>query len=213
MLKRIVEKNQNENFYGIENARKYAEESEKSSKMRFRGFMSKLNELGIKGNFLEIGAGSGTLASLIVEKNENINITAVEISTDMVVVANEYIKKKELDQKINMINGDIEDEKLLKKLGKFDLVYSTFSLHHWENPKEVIVNLMQYLNDDGVLMIYDLKRVWWLYFIPNQNGFFKSIRASFKAEEIKEMLDTIGIKNYKIENKFPYFIQNIIIWK
>lgn len=212
-MKRVVEKDQNENFSGIENARKYAEESEKSSKMRFRIFLNKLDSFNIKGNYLEVGAGPATLASIIVEKNENIDITALEISIDMVTVANEYIKKKGLEQKINIINGDAEDEKLIKKLGKFELVYSTFFLHHWENPKETILNLLQYLNDDGVLMIYDLKRVWWLYFIPIKNGFFKSIRAAYKKEEIKEMLDTIGIKNYKIENKFPYFIQNIIIRK
>ena len=35
MLKRIIENNQDENFVGIENAKKYAEESEKSAKMIF----------------------------------------------------------------------------------------------------------------------------------------------------------------------------------
>ncbi len=213
MLKRIVEEHQNESFSGIENARKYAEEFEKSSKTRFRGLLNKLTDLDIKGNYLEVGAGSGTLAGMIVERDENINITGIEISTDMVTVANEYIKKKGLEQRINIINGDIEDEKLIKELGKFDLIYSTFSLHHWDNPKKVITNLMQYLNDNGVLLIYDLKRVWWLYWVPKQNGFFKSIRASYKPKEIEEILDTIGIKNYKIENIFPFFMQNITIWK
>ena len=28
---------------------------------------------------------------------------------------------------------------------------------------------MQYLNDNGVLLIYDLKRVWWLYWVPKRN--------------------------------------------
>lgn len=213
MLKRIVEGHQNESFSGIENARKYAEESEKSSKTRFRGLLNKLTDLDIKGNYLEVGAGSGTLAGMIVERDENINITGIEISTDMVTVANEYIKKKGLEKRINIINGDIEDKKLIKELGKFDLIYSTFSLHHWDNPNKVITNLMQYLNDNGVLLIYDLKRVWWLYWVPKQNGFFKSIRASYKPKEIEEILDTIGIKNYKIENIFPFFMQNITIWK
>ena len=103
MLKRIVENHQNEVFAGIENARKYAEESEKSSKMRFRGFLNKINKLNIKGNYLEIGAGSGTLATMIAKRNKDINITAIEVSTDMITVANEYINEKSLESQINFI--------------------------------------------------------------------------------------------------------------
>ncbi len=213
MLKRIVENHQDENFTGIENARKYAEEAEKSSKMRFRGFLKKLAILSIKGKYLEVGAGSGTLAAMIAEHNKNINITAIEISPDMITVGNEYIKKKKLESHVGFINGNIEDDKLLDKLGKFDLVYSTFSLHHWENPEKAIKNLMEYVKDDGILLIYDLKRVWWLYWIPNQNGFFKSIRASYKPYEIKKILSNLCVKKYEIKNVFPFFMQNIIIWK
>ncbi|MCD4819166.1 MAG: class I SAM-dependent methyltransferase [Candidatus Cloacimonetes bacterium] len=213
MLKRIIEDHQNEVFSGIENARKYAEESEKSSKMRFRGFLKKLDDLNILGNYLEIGAGSGTLAAMIAKRNKDINITAIEISSDMITVANEYIKKKSLESQIKFIEGNIEDDKLSEKLGKFDLVYSTFSLHHWENPAKGIKNLMQFVKEDGVLLIYDLKRVWWLYWIPKQNGFFKSIRAAYRPNEIKQLLEESSITKYEISNIFPYFIQNITIWK
>ena len=94
MLKRIVENHQDEHFRGIENAREYAKEAEKSSKMRFRGFLNKLAILNIKGEYLEVGAGTGTLAAMIAKDNRKINITAIEMSPDMIAVGNEYIKKK-----------------------------------------------------------------------------------------------------------------------
>ncbi len=213
MLKRIVEDHQNEVFNGIENARKYAEESEKSSKMRFRGFLKRIDKLNIKGNYLEIGAGSGTLATMIAKRNKDINITAIEISSDMITVANECIKKESLESQISFIEGNIEDDNFSEQLGKYDLIYSTFSLHHWQNPEKVIKNLIQYLKEDGMLLIFDLKRVWWLYWIHKQTGFYKSIRASYKQNEIKEMLKTIGVEKYKINVIFPYFLQNIIIRK
>ena len=78
MLKRIVEKHQDENFRGIENARKYAKD------------------------------------------NTKINITAIEMSPDMITVGNEYIKKKKLESQVGFINGNIEDDMLLDKLDKFD---------------------------------------------------------------------------------------------
>lgn len=213
MFKRIIEEHQDENFSGIENARKYAKESAESSKMRFRGLLKKLNYLNIKGDYLEIGAGSGILATMIAENNKGVDITAIEISSDMITVANEYLEKKKIKSQIKFIEGNIEDEKLLQKLGKYDLIYSTFSLHHWNNPKKVIIELMKLLNDNGILMIYDLKRAWWLYWIPKQNGFFKSIRAAYTKHEVKEMLRGIDIEKYKIESKFPFFLQNIVIWK
>lgn len=213
MFKRIVEGHQEEYFSGIKNARKYAEESEKSSKMRFRGFLNKLNTFNIKGSYLEIGASSGILSAIIAENNKDVNITAVEISSDMVSVASESINTKKLNSQIQFIAANIEDESVLQKLGKYDLIYSTFSLHHWKNPKKVINNLLRLLNDDGVLMIYDLKRVWWLYWIPKQNGFLKSVRASYRPYEIKKILKNIGINKYEIISIFPFFIQNITIWK
>ena len=213
MLKKIIENHQDENFRGMENARRYAKEAEKSSKMRFRGFLNKLAILNIKGEYLEVGAGTGTLAAMIAKDNTKINITAIEMSLDMITIGNEYIKKKKLESQVGFINGNIEDDALLDKLGKFDLVYSTFSLHHWENPEKAIKNLMEYVKEDGVVLLYDLKRVWWLYWIPSQNGFFKSIRASYKPYEIKKILRNLGVKEYEIENIFPFFMQNVTIWK
>ncbi len=213
MTERIVEKQQNDAFFGIENARKYAKESEKSSKMRFGGFLKRLNNLNINGKYLEIGAGSGVLAAMIAKSNQDIDITAVEISPDMITVANEYLEKENLTSQIRFIEGKITDEMFLEKLGKYDLIYSTLSLHHWEDPQKTITNLMKLLNDKGVLMIFDLRRVWWLYWVPSQSGFYKSIRAAYKKHELEEMLESINIKKYKIESIFPFFLQNVTIRK
>ncbi len=213
MLKRVVEEQQNEAFTGIENARKYAEEAEKSSKMRFGGFLKRLNNLNIDGKYLEIGAGSGVLAAMIAKNNKDIDITAIEPSPDMITVANEYIEKENLTTQIKFIKGNITEDAFLEKLGKYDLIYSTLSLHHWDDPKKTIMNLMKLLNENGALMIFDLKRVWWLYWVPSQSGFYKSIRAAYIKHELEEMLSSINIDKYKIESIFPFFLQNITIRK
>jgi 2-polyprenyl-3-methyl-5-hydroxy-6-metoxy-1,4-benzoquinol methylase len=213
MPKRIIEDHQEDFFSGLENARKYAEEAEKSSKMRFRGFLKRLRESNVKGRYLEVGAGSGILATMIAENDRDVSITALDISSDMVSVAGEYIEKKGLQSQILPITGNIEDEDYIRTLGTFDFIYSTFSLHHWSNPVAVINNLMQLLNDQGILMIYDLKRVWWLYWIPIENGFFKSIRAAYKPDEIRMILQKTTATRYKIETLFPFFLQNITLRK
>jgi len=69
------------------------------------------------------------------------------------------------------------------------------------------------LNTDGILYIHDLKRVFWLYFIKTESGFFNSIRAAYRPAEIKTMLNKTGIKNYKIKTIFPFFMQSVLIRK
>jgi ubiquinone/menaquinone biosynthesis C-methylase UbiE len=213
MLNRVTENHFDDTFSNIESARKYSEQTEKSSKMRYRGFLKILDELNIKGKYLDVGAGSGILATMIAERSKDIHIIAMELSPIMITIGNEIVKNKSLQSQIKFVNGNIEDSNSLRKQEKFDLVYSTFSLHHWGNPVKAISNLMQYVKDGGVLMIFDLKRVWWLYWIPIQTGFFKSIRASYKSQELMKIVNSIGIKRYEINNISPGFIQNITIWK
>ena len=213
MFKRQIEINQEETFSNIDSAREYSEQSEKSSKMRYDGFIKELRKLKISGKYLDVGAGSGIVATMIAKQNRNINITALEISPIMITIGNEYIEKKGLQSQIDFIDGNIEDDELLNKLGQFDLVYSTFSLHHWEHPQKAINNMLRYVKDGGTLILYDLKRVWWLYCIPKNTGFFTSIRAAYIPKELKEILNTVNITSYKIKNVFPFFLQNIIIRK
>ena len=90
MPKRIIEDHQEDFFSGLENARKYAEEAEKSSTMRFRGFLKRLRENNVKGRYLEVGDGPGILATMIAENDRDVSVTALDISPDMISVSSEY---------------------------------------------------------------------------------------------------------------------------
>lgn len=211
MFKRKVEVHQNESFAGLEAAKEYAESAENST-IRYRAFLSNLKSLNIQGKYLDVGAGTGNLAATIAQNNPALEITALEISTDMVTVGEEYIENKGLQNQIKFIKGDAVNKETMDELGKFDLIYSTYSLHHWENPKEVIDKLLPHLSNNGVLYIYDLRRVWWLYWLPINNGVFNSIRAAYLRGEIKAMLPDLRPEAYEIKYEFP-FMQSVIIRK
>lgn len=212
MLKRVEEKHQ-EAISGMESAKQYAEMARKSPRMRYRGFLKEIKSLHIKGKYLEIGAGVGILTAMIAEEDPDVHITAVEISSDMVTVAQEYIAEKKLQNRIHFVVGDASDEKIVRKLGKFDLVYCTFTMHHWKDPEKVICNLLKAVENKGILFIHDLKRVWWLYWLPIHNGFFDSIRAAYTPSEIKAIFQKLGINQYEIKKVFPFFLQSIIVRK
>jgi len=69
------------------------------------------------------------------------------------------------------------------------------------------------VNDNGILIIADLKRIWWLYYLPIQNNWFiSSIRASYTLGEVKSILKKLNIDKYKIKNIFP-LSRLIVIFK
>jgi len=130
----------------------------------------------------------------------------------MTRTAKKEVNKNGLQNRIRFIQGNAENEELIGDLGKFNLIYSTFSLHHWKDPMKVIRNCLNALTQDGVLFLYDLRRVWWLYSLPIHNGFLDSIRAAYIKTELQQMVESIGVENYEIKSEFP-FMQLIICKK
>ena len=210
-MKRMVESHQ-DYFFDIENANKYLDDAKNASKARFSNFLSALKKLDIKGRYLEIGSGPGILTQVVAIQHPKVEIIANDISPEMIKLAQQDLDK-DLKKRIKYEIGNACDINSLKDLGKFNLIYSTFTLHHWDNAELAIKNLYSMLNDNGLLYIHDLRRVIWLYYIKSDSGFFKSIRAAYKPSEIKILLNKTGIKNYKIKTIFPFFMQSILIKK
>jgi ubiquinone/menaquinone biosynthesis C-methylase UbiE len=211
MFERIVEPGQDGALVGREIAANYVEMAERLM-VQYRGFLKGFETLRVGARYLEVGPGPGVLTVAVARENPDAQIVGVEISPDMVSVGKEYVERAGLADRIQFIVGDAEDKKLLRSLGPFDLVYSTFSLHHWKDPQRVIQNLMSALVDGGTLYIHDLRRAWWLYWAPIHNGFWDSIRAAYVAREMREMLEEMGIERYQVKNVFP-FMQSILIGK
>ena len=210
-MKRIAENHQ-DIFLTFNNANKYLNIAKNASKAKYNNFLSSLKKLDIKGRYLEIGSGPGILTQVVAAQHPNAEIIAYDVSPEMIKLAKQDLAEN-LKTRIEYKIGDACDVNSIKDIGKFDLIYSTFTLHHWDNAESAIKNLYSMLNDNGVLYIHDLKRVIWLYYIKLEGGFFNSIRAAYRPNEIKTMLKMIGIKNYKIQTIIPFFMQSILIKK
>jgi predicted O-methyltransferase YrrM len=129
-MKRI-EEHQEETITDIESAKEYFNSVIKKVKL-YGNLIKQIKLLNVNGRYLELGSGPCVLTALIAESIPGIHITAIDISDHMTEIARKYIKDKNLDDKISVITGDPTDEEMLKKLGKFDLVYSSYSMHHWK---------------------------------------------------------------------------------
>ncbi len=197
----------------LEDAMEYALEMRKHGPLIYSAVRKHILALNISGRYLEVGAGPCILAAMIAENHRHVHITALDISPHMVAVAREYLQESQLQERIRLVIGDASDKATLASLGEFDLVYSTFSLHHWENPEKTISNLWNVVAENGLLYIHDFRPVWWGRFLPLDEGARHSMRISRTPAEIKSLFQRLSLPNPEIKRLFPYFVQAVIARK
>lgn len=198
---------------GNNDARKYAENHKKYAKFMYGGLIKRISSYGKTSRYLEIGAGPGFLTMMLAQANPGISITAIDISPEMVEVASEYVKENRLEGRIQYLVGDVADEELIKGLGDFDLVYSSYSLHDWQEPEKSIRNLWRAVGDKGLLYIYDFRKMAWLRFLPIKSGEKDAILATPSSRKMQATLKAAGITDFSIKTRFPFLHQTIIARK
>ncbi len=199
-------------FLEPDNAARYLREAKKSSRSRFVSFLNQLKKLDVKGKYLEVGCGPGILTQIVARQHPEAEIIATDVSPEMLRLAKQDLDE-DLKERVSYGIADACDMDSLREYGTFDLIYTTFTLHHWSNAEAGFRNLYQLLESNRILYVQDLKRVWWLYYFGSNNGFFKSIRASYRPKEIDRILQKIGIDDYKIKTIFPWFMQTVKVKK
>lgn len=198
-------------FNGIETARKYLQMQKGFGTRYLEEFLLKFKQLNKTGKYLEAGPGPGYVTSLIEQRFKPVSITGLECSTDMISVAEEFLKGTKTETRIDFVAGTVEDTKIIESLGKFDMIYTTYSMHHWNDVQKGIKNLYDALDKNGILFIFDYFRNGFFYYFKMKRRVRESIRAAFRPAEIEQMLLNLGITNYEISKQGVYLF--IIIRK
>jgi predicted O-methyltransferase YrrM len=206
-------KQKEDEIWGKEKVRKYAAGHKKWAGLMYSGVVKSVGEIKKTGRFLEMGAGPGFLAMMLAREYPDIKITAVDLSPDMAEVAREYIAANRLEDRISYIVGDVGDGEFMRRLGKFDLVYTTFCLHDWKPPDDAIRNLWEAVKDNGVLYLHDFRRMGFLRILPIKDKGFEAMKAAYVPGEIKTVLQKTGITNYMIRDRFPFIYLSVIARK
>jgi predicted O-methyltransferase YrrM len=192
---------------GAETAEDYLAMQRRLGRFYLKGFLKILARQNKSGRFLEVGPGPGYQTAIIAEGHPEAEIVGLEPSADMVRIATAYIAEKGLSERVRFVEGAVEDETLFAGLGEFDLIYSTFSLHHWTDPARAFRNLYNALSESGVMLTFDFERRWVTYYLmPGTRGMRESIKAAYTREEVKAMLAALGVSAFTIERRFPYMV-------
>jgi len=155
------------------------------------------------GLALEIGPGSGYLGLEWLKKTTNTNLKCVEISPDMIKIAEKNTKEYHFTERVECKEGKAEVIPFSDNM--FDAVFTNGSLHEWPDPMKAFNEIHRVLKRGGKFFISDMRRdmnPFMAFFLkisakPKEilPGLISSIHAAYTKEEIVVILNKTPLKN------------------
>jgi ubiquinone/menaquinone biosynthesis C-methylase UbiE len=104
---------------------------------------------------LEVGCGPGHLA-VALARDHGLEVTGLDLDPDMIARARSNADRSGTASKSpTFVVGDAAA--LPFSDGTFDLVVSTFSMHHWSDPTAGLDDIARVLRPDGKALIWDFR--------------------------------------------------------
>lgn len=178
--------------------------------MRDRGWMEtgQIIKSGIReGLALEIGPGPGYLGLEWLQKTNGSRLEAIEISRNMIALAEKNAKLYGLEERVQYVLGNAMDMPF--EDNRFDAVFSNGSLHEWEDPQKIMCEIHRVLRPGGRLFISDLRRdscfliKWFMQATVKpksmQKGLSTSLESSYTREELEAIVAATTLKGARVE--------------
>ena len=163
-------------------------------------FVDRVIELGARsGHFLDVGTGPAQIPILFATRCPNVKITAIDLSKEMLKIAEQHVRDSDLSRQIKLEHIDAKD--LPYPDNCFDGLISNSIVHHIHDALTALKEMGRVVKPNGVILIRDLIRpetsadaqrfvdTYASEDTPYQQKlYYDSFLASFTIEEVKEML-------------------------
>jgi ubiquinone/menaquinone biosynthesis C-methylase UbiE len=105
------------------------------------------------GAVLDVGTGPGVLLVELAGRRPDLRLTGVDLSADMVAAATRNLSP--FGTRATAQVGNATDLPFPDR--SFDLIVSSLSLHHWDDPAAAVPELARVLRPGGRLCSYDFR--------------------------------------------------------
>lgn len=165
-----------------------------------------------KGNFLDVGTGTGWIAIGVAKHNPNVEVTGVDLSDTMLKVAEHNARAEGVADRVRFIKGDAKQ--LPFENQSFDAVFSHNMMHHLPEPHQLLTEMARAAKSEGAIILRDLKRhsrfvteMHVQLFGLTYNRMMKkeyrdSILAALSEKEWQELFQHAKIKEGKLTKQF-----------
>jgi SAM-dependent methyltransferase len=107
---------------------------------------------------LEVGLGPGELAVRLAHGDASLRLVGLDVDAGMLRLARDRVAAAGLDGRVELVEGRVESLPFAE--ATFDLVLSSFSVHHWSDPPAGIREILRVLQPGGIAVLYDLPDAW-----------------------------------------------------
>jgi ubiquinone/menaquinone biosynthesis C-methylase UbiE len=167
-----------------------------------------------QGLCLEIGPGPGYLGLEWLRKTDGTTLRALEISADMIEMAEKNAREYGLQNRVKYVEGDAQ--KMPFDNNTFVGVFTNGSLHEWSQPSRIFNEVYRCLKPRGKYLISDMRRdmnpfvKWFLKLMTKPKeirpGLISSINASYTVQEIQSILSKTDLKSSKVKETTMGFL-------
>lgn len=154
------------------------------------------------GKVLDLGTGTGILPILMEAKTEGAYFAGLEIQPDMVEMAKRSVKLNQLEEKIEIVEGDIKEASTIFFHDSFDVITSNppymIGNHGLKNPKEA----KAIARHEVLCTFADISQAA-RKLLKNRGTLFL-VHRSFRLAEILNQLSMDGLEPKRIRFVHPY---------
>jgi ubiquinone/menaquinone biosynthesis C-methylase UbiE len=186
------------------------------------------------GHALDVGAGPGQVTVEISRQRPGLRMVGMDLAAHMVTQARREAARSRRNGRDLWLQADGHELPLPDD--SFDLVLSSFALHHWEDPLLVLNEMARVLRRPkprerqagGRYFIADVcrevnpaQRLFAYASIPaislplgsysGYGGYYESVRAGYTREEAKALLDASDLPAGEVRLESTWFVPILII--
>lgn len=161
-------------------------------KKTFDLIYQELKKVHLSGKGLEAGCGMASLGKKIIELNNKVSFTGVDINDNFVKKVNRNKFKN-----YQAVIGNIEERKTFKPKS-FNFIIFPYVIHHIPNTKRLLENAYYWLKKDGFVIIFD----------PNASNLI--LKISYALRMLSKKLSPGFIKHCASDNEKNVSINHLL---
>ncbi len=163
-----------------------------------------------RGDLLDIGTGPGDIPLLLVQKTKDAEVTAIDLSDEMLKIARLKVAHAGHSLRIRLMHADAKGLPFADR--HFDGVFSNTILHHVSDPVAYFRDARRVLRDGGALVIRDLVRPakeaevdalvdrYAASATAYARGLFRaSLIAAYTIDEVRDFMAQSGLADASVE--------------